>query len=92
MHQDDKRGARKYQVFLDNDHEKSRRQICEIIMAAEELGECPRATRKRRRDSERADRYRRNARNCDLITLQYIYIEDSLRDNKKGSEKSKEQE
>lgn len=78
------REARNYQIFIDIDQEKARMQICEIVLETEELGGCPEATRKRQRDGECADRYRREAINSDLITLQYV--DDEIRDKRKGSE------
>ena len=79
------RETRNYQIFIDNDQEKARRQICAIVLEAEELGSSPRTTRNRQRDGEKAGRYRREARNYDLITLQYV--DDEMRDIRKGSEK-----
>ena len=73
------------QIFMDHDQNRARKYIKQAIHRTEELTGDVRATKKRLRDMDRAEKHRRKALNSDLIMLQYM--EDSLRDRRKGSEK-----
>ena len=72
-------------IFMDHDQDKARKQMKRVIHRTDELTGHVRATKRRLRDVDRAERHTRKALNSDLIMLQYM--EDSLRDRRKWGEK-----
>ena len=57
-------------IFMDHDQDKARKQMKRVIHRTEELTGNVRATKRRLRDVDRAEKHRRKALNSDLIMSQ----------------------